>query len=239
MNRHVLKEAILNLLYPRTLHCKLCGADRPPLPWGLCVSCRNSLPFIHPPVCSFCGRPQTEAADRCPDCIHLRHAYDQVRSVFEYTASLRDMVYRYKYDYEYHYAAAFGPYMAEAAATWSVDAMLPVPLHPRRLQLRGYNQSELLAEAVCDRRSLPLLTGVLVRVMDTPAQARLGRAQRIKNLDAAFAVKRQEAVCGKRLILVDDVYTTGSTADCCSRALRAAGADKIYVLTLASVRNTP
>lgn len=239
MNRHVLREAFLNLLYPRTLHCKLCGADRPPLPWGLCISCRDSLPFIHPPICRFCGKPQAEAADRCPDCIRLVHAYDQVRSVFDYTASLRHMVYRYKYEYEYHFASTFGPYMADAAAAWSADALLPVPLHPKRQRLRGYNQSELLAEAIRDRTNLPLWTGVLVRVQDTPSQARLGRAERILNLEGAFAVRRGTSVQGKCLILVDDVYTTGSTADCCSKALRRAGADKIYVLTLASVRNAP
>jgi ComF family protein len=113
--------------------------------------------------------------------------------------------------------------------------LVPVPLHPRRLRARGFNQSELLARELARRAGRPLVCGALVRRADTPPQTGLPAARRRANLRDAFAVRRRGAVAGRTVVLVDDVLTTGSTARACARALRQAGVSEVRLLTAARV----
>lgn len=132
------------------------------------------------------------------------------------------------------------PWLAESLATELVplvpvgyDNLVPVPLHPNRLRERGYNQSELLAKEISFQRKIPWLNA-LVRVRDTPHQTGLGRTERLKNLEGAFALRRGCDVTGKRIVLVDDVFTTGTTLYQCAKVLRANGVVEVLGVTLAS-----
>ncbi len=235
------KEALLNILYPRGLRCVVCNNELGPQV-GVCKACTSALPFIHPPMCQCCGKPlmlgASEETNRCPDCRHESHNFDEARAVFEYSTIISQLLYRFKYGTEFHLGLPFGHFMAGAIQpSWKVDLMLPVPLHPNRKKKRGYNQSALLADAIADYTGLALQEGILLRTMDTPTQTKLHKRERLQNLQSAFFVSSKAPIRGKNILLVDDVYTTGATADSCSQPLKDAGANKIYVITLATGRN--
>jgi ComF family protein len=120
----------------------------------------------------------------------------------------------------------------------SVDLVIPVPLHPKRLREREFNQSLLLADRIARRLGLPLSYANLVRIAPAPAQTTLSRKRRLKNLRGAFAVRRPDAIAGKRILLIDDVFTTGATVNECAKTLRKAGAGDVFALTLARTVDT-
>jgi ComF family protein len=147
---------------------------------------------------------------------------------------LRDAIRLFKYQGKVALANALGSLMSEALPLpLEVDLLMPVPLHPSRLKEREFNQSLLLADRINCRLRLPLSYGNLIRVRQTQPQTALSRRARLRNLRRAFVVLRPEEVAGKRILLVDDVATTGTTANECAKALRRAGAADVYVGTLA------
>jgi ComF family protein len=148
---------------------------------------------------------------------------------------MRDAVRVFKYEKKVVLARTLGRLLTETAAGLRLQAevIIPVPLHPSRLRERGFNQSLLLADRLARQADVPLQYTNLVRVRQTPAQTELRRAARAKNLRRAFAVSRPDDVAGRRILLVDDVYTTGTTVNECAKALRKAGAADVTVLTLA------
>lgn len=243
MNFTDLKEALLDILYPREAACIGCCRERLDIDsLGLCPACKLSLPFISPPACTKCGKPLYHQMHFCPDCRTVRHSFSQAVSVFEYTGLIKQIIHRFKYEAERYLADPMAYWMSkslERQNTWQIDSIIPVPLHPRRQQKRGYNQSALLAQGIGRRIKKEVLQNVLIRSRDTPPQYSLGRQQRMINLMDAFEVTLARKIQGKNIVLVDDIYTTGSTADQCSRTLVKAGAQKVYVLTLAAGRNTP
>jgi len=250
MGARLFMEAVLGFIYPRSLYCVLCGNTlMPGARMGVCDACCSSLPFIHPPTCRTCGKPVEQAdflvGDEtvegiCPDCLHVSHDFLQATSVFEYTSSIQKLIYRYKYDGEYSLGATFSVFMAEALTGhfgWKVDLVLPVPLHPNRLKRRGFNQSAVLSTHIAEICGIDHSEDILCRCIDTPTQTRLGRHGRAENLKNAFCVRDKSKIDGKTLLLIDDVYTTGATADSCTIALKKAGAAGVFVLTLATGRN--
>ena len=147
------------------------------------------------------------------------------------------MIQKFKYGRKVALGKPLGRLMArgceEFLATCKAEAIIPVPLHPRRLRWRGFNQSVLLARQISRAYNIPLDCFTLFRKMDTPPQTRLAEEDRRKNIRDAFAVAGEIAVAGKRLLLVDDVYTSGATVNECSRILKRGGAREVFVLTLA------
>lgn len=236
MDLSAIKEAILDILYPQNVACILCQQragdidDR-----GLCRACADSLPIITPPVCQKCGRPIGEDGI-CIDCAYMRYHFEQAVSVLHYTPEVKQLIHRFKYGGISYLSRTLGWWMARAfeqRCGWEVDVIIPVPLHPRRQRERGFNQSALLAREVGKYIGVPVNEKVLVRKKYTTAQAGLNKFQRMQNLHGAFEVREPEAVRGKSVLLVDDVFTTGSTVDECSKELQQAGAKRVYVLTLA------
>ncbi|MBN2123035.1 MAG: ComF family protein [Deltaproteobacteria bacterium] len=148
-----------------------------------------------------------------------------------------DMIQQYKYNGKSHLAAIFGPLLASFAANWLKDLtsplVIPVPLHPKRLRERGFNQSLLLARPVKDALSADLDVFCLRRTRPTRPQTGLKSHQRRRNLRGAFGVVKKKAVKGRNVILVDDVSTTGTTLNECARVLKRAGADQVFGLVLA------
>jgi ComF family protein len=218
--------------------CVLCGraGQRPTL--DLCADCAADLPRV-PRPCPRCGLPVTlESTTVAADCAQCRAAappYAGCVVPWLYEFPVSHLVQALKYEGALAHARVLGTLLASEAARLQPggDALVvPVPLHPRRLQQRGYNQSHEIARIVARRLRWPLVDGALRRTRDTASQVGLSRTQREQNLRGAFAVEPAR-VEGRRVVLLDDVLTTGSTAHAAASALRAAGAARVDLLAVA------
>jgi ComF family protein len=206
--------------------CGVCLAKPEPLAAEcFCVQCRT--PFLNP-------APLDEEG-RCGLCRRGLRGFDAAYSFGAYEDTLRELIHLFKYGRIRTLAGPLGELIASAAPRdQAFDAVMPVPLHWRRRLERGFNQSELLARAVARRYGLRV-TNAVRRKRPTPAQAGLSHAGRRANVVGAFKVTRPQAVAGRRVLLVDDVMTTGATAGACAAALRRAGASYVALLALARV----
>lgn len=222
----------------------LCPSCRQPLGdgAGLCAACWAKLAFIEPPYCPRLGIPF--AYDPGPGLLSMEAianppTYDRARAAVRYDEIARELVHRLKYGDRLDLAPMMGQWMARAGRelTEDADALVPVPLHWRRLWARRFNQSAALAGAVSQLAGVPVLHEALRRVRATPHQVGLDKAERAANVQGAFRVppERKAEIIGRRLILVDDVLTSGATVDACARALLRAGAARVDVLVFARV----
>lgn len=171
----------------------------------------------------------------CAECARERYSWDRVRAVLRYDKHSRRLVLGLKHGDRTHVARAFGRWMHRAGSEILADAdlLVPVPLHWTRLFQRRYNQAALLARAIRSAGGPPVAADWLVRRRRTPMQGRLGPAARERNVRSAFAVRPERSLAGKRVVIVDDVMTTGATVNECARVLKRAGAASVGVLTLA------
>jgi ComF family protein len=209
---------------------------------GLCATCWAKLSFIEPPYCVRLGIPFTY--DPGPGLLSMEAiaappAYDRARAAVRYDDIARTLVLGFKYGDRLDLARMMGSWMMRAGRelTANADALLPVPLHWRRLWARRFNQSAALAGAISEICGVPVLHEALKRVRATPQQVGLSKAQRADNVQGAFRVPAGQKVnvAGRRLVLVDDVLTSGATVDTCARALLRAGAAHVDVLVFARV----
>jgi|YNPNPStandDraft_1061719.scaffolds.fasta_scaffold00288_11 ComF family protein len=226
-------HTLLDLLFPP--RCIIC---RRPGTW-LCVECTPHLPYITGPVCQHCGEPLSHGTV-CRRCRQTPLRLEGIRSVLLYEGPVRDAVHRLKYRGGRTLAPPLGALMATA---WQqqppeVDVIVPVPLHPRRLRQRGYNQAALLAREIGWRTGLAVNEEALCRTRATPPQMRLNAAARRQNIAGAFRCPDGSRL-PPRVLLVDDVCTTGATLEACADALRASGASLVWALTLARTRHPP
>ncbi|SDG64758.1 ComF family protein [Roseospirillum parvum] len=234
---------LLDLLWPpRCLACRAPVAS----PHTLCAACFAELTLIAPPLCAACGLPFASPAEAwppvvsgealCEDCRLHRPPWGRARAALLYDTASRGLVLALKHADRTELAAGLAAWMARAGAEPLAEAELivPVPLHRGRLFRRGYNQAALLAAHLARRGGLPW-RDALIRTRPTPTQRGADRRQRRRNVADAFAVRRPELVAGRRLLLVDDVMTSGATAEAATRALLRAGAASVDVLTLARV----
>ncbi len=224
------------VLPPRCLSCRE-TVDRH---GSLCPACWRSLTFIGPPVCTCCGLPFEVAAltgTLCGDCIGHPPPYHRARAALVYDEASRRLVLGLKYGDQTDAAQAYGAWLARCGAEvlTGADLLVPVPLHPWRLFWRRYNQAALLAQAAHRVTGVPHLPDLLMRRRSTVIQGGLGRAGRRRNVIGAFQVRRrfQSRVRHARIVLIDDVLTTGATAAECAKVLMRAGAASVDVLTLA------
>jgi ComF family protein len=222
----------------------LCPSCREPLGdgVGLCAACWSKLSFIEPPFCARLGIPFTY--DPGPGLLSMEAiaappAYDRARAAVRYDDVARALVLGFKFGDRLDLARMMGGWMARAGRelTAGADALIPVPLHWRRLWARRFNQSASLAAAISEFCGVPVLYDSLKRVRATPQQIGLSKTQRADNVQGAFRVPagQKANVVGRRLVLVDDVLTSGATADSCTRALLRAGAAHVDVLVFARV----
>jgi ComF family protein len=212
---------------------------------ALCAGCWADIAFIAAPHCAVCGMPfefATPGAPVCGSCLRAPPVFDRARAVMRYGDVGRRLVVGFKHGDRLHAAPAYGRWLARVGAELTADAEIvaPVPLHWRRLAHRRFNQAALLAGALV--AALPaeiaprLVPDLLERRRPTPTQGGLGAAARRRNVRGAFALRGDPAgVAGRRILLVDDVLTTGATVGECARVLKAAGAASVDVLTLARV----
>jgi len=222
----------------------LCPSCRAPLGdgVGLCAECWSKLSLIEPPYCARLGIPFTY--DPGPGLLSMEAianppAYDRARAAVRYDDIARALVLSFKYGDRLDLAPMMGRWMARAGRELiaEADALLPVPLHWRRLWARRFNQSAALAGTISDIGGVPVLHGALKRVRATPQQVGLSKTERADNVQGAFRVPADEKahVAGRRLVLIDDVLTSGATVDTCARALLRAGAAHVDVLVFARV----
>jgi ComF family protein len=237
-----LASAVLDFCWPRT--CAGCQRT-----WMLseqgcwCPSCQDALVWIGSPHCPCCGIPFLDSPESddhlCGDCLKGTFDFDAARSAVLYAGVVRERIHQLKFGGTLHWLPALVALLAEAVkpgdAATQVDMILPVPLHQQRLRQRGFNQAGLMAREFGRAHSIPVRFGVLVRHRATLPQTRLGRRERLENVRGAFTVARPEAVRGRSLLLVDDVYTTGTTLSECAKVLKRKGAQAVYALTVARV----
>jgi len=238
--RQVGRAVIDGVLPPR---CLACGATVGE-PDALCGACWASMSFFAPPWCAVCGLPfphPIEEGAVCADCARGRSHWDRARAVLRYDQHSRQLVLGLKHGDRTHLATALGRWMRRTGAEMldgGVDLLVPVPLHWTRLVARRFNQAALLAHAIHKAGGPPVAPDWLVRRRRTPSQGRLRPLARARNVGGAFALKPGRSVKGKRVVVVDDVLTTGATADECARVLRRGGAVFVGVLTLARALRT-
>jgi ComF family protein len=203
-----------------------------------CTECASDISPIKSPFCTVCGMPFPDGSGPdhpCSDCLSHETYYHSARSAAEYKGTLKAAVHLYKYRGIQAMHKFLGPLAADAAMEYFPDAHVAaaVPLHRRRLAKRGFNQSLFLAKHAAEGLSIPLSLDGLVRTRYTRPQVDLDPAEREENVKGAFAVEKPEEFRDKRVLLLDDVYTTGATVRECAKVLVDAGAEAVYVLTVA------
>lgn len=235
----------MDFLYPPA--CVLCGEILPQKMSGgvmekgksgfnrVCVTCAGKVKVIREPVCLCCGKTvEDPMVEYCFDCEKAEFAFLRNRSVFEYSGGVRNAMHDFKYNHRKENILFFGDGITEHLGKWiaglKVDVILPVPVHKRRRRRRGYNQAHLLAKYVSETLKIPMDTEFLYRVGNTKPQKELGKKERKINLKNAFKISRNELQYD-RVLLIDDIYTTGATLDSAARALKCAGVREIYCVT--------
>ena len=239
---HGLAEAVFP---PSCVHCRgmvetpRCGAGAVDGFRHLCPRCVAQLEFVRPPHCTTCGHPFYGVVDgprRCEKCEGLDPAFGEGRTAVIFKGPARSLVLELKYHRGLHVLADFGEVFRRSPHVLDLvrgATLVPVPLHPRKARERGYNQAALLAESLASAAGAGTrVEPFLRRVVDTPTQTAFDRRTRMGNLKNAFALAPRAALMpDQHLILVDDVFTTGSTLNSCARTLRRAGALNVDVVT--------
>lgn len=217
----------------RTL-LKIQGEEIP----GLCPACEKDIQWMLPPYCQRCGRPfpKGSTAHLCSDCLQQKLFFDWGRAAVLYEGIFAEAIQRFKYQGDIHLAHPLGWFWNKInLETLSFEAIIPVPLHPARLRERGFNQALLLGKILGKIHNKRVLAKGLRRIKNTVPQVQLDHSERAKNVRGAFAVKDQQEIMDKSVLLVDDVFTTGATVNECARILKKSGAKEVLVLTLARV----
>lgn len=230
---------IVDCLFP-----PLCHHCREPLHDSrkvrLCDSCLAGVTPLESPLCPLCGWPFLHAScsdHLCGPCTLARPSFDSARGALLFDGAVRELIHQFKYSGKTMLRRPLGLYAADHLHRFvsgsRPDVIIPVPLHRKRLRQRGFNQAVLLGEVFAKKWGLPLLRNSLRRVRWTEPQVNLSAAKRLENVSGAFALAGACDLSGRRVLLVDDVYTTGSTVNECAKVLKHAGAEAVIAVTVA------
>lgn len=201
-----------------------------------CPRCLNEVKPVREPRCKKCGKPlENSQEEYCGDCSRKNHLYTEGRGIFPYRGRVKQAVWDLKYRGKRENVRFLGTALARLGEPevrrWRPEVLIPVPVHKKRRRLRGYNQAELLAKACGQLWGIPVDTRVVQRLTNTRAQKQLDPAQRRRNLQGAFA-PLPGAARYRSVLIIDDIYTTGSTVDAVAAVLRKLGAVHIYFLAV-------
>lgn len=225
---------LVQLLFPR--RCPVCDGIVRPFGEKICPECLPKLRVVAAPWCMRCGKKLSEEREYCSDCKRRGHKYDRARTLYEYGCAAPS-IYRFKYGGRQEYGQFFGEemgrYLGDFIRRVHPDVIVPVPLHRKKLQRRGYNQAACLAKALGRSLKLPVDEKLVKRVRNTAPMKRLNPTERQNNLKKAFIIGRNDVKLYDRIILVDDIYTTGTTLDEIAALLKEYGVSKVYCVTLA------
>jgi ComF family protein len=235
----MIKESFLALLFPPL--CSFCDSMGAPRASAICPSCRDALKPVPSPVCSRCGLPFAGLSggltDSCGRCLTDPPPYTRARYGFVYADGLREGIVRFKYAGRLYLSVALGNLLIDAFMRYfsvsDFDLIVPVPIHRKRLVARGFNQALVIAERLADATGIPMDRSCFVKIRDTPPQVGLPRADRLKNLKGSFGVGRRSSIIRRRVLVIDDVATTGSTITEATKTLLEAGAAQADALALA------
>ena len=229
----IFKWNVLDLVFPR--RCVICDgiSDRPGE--AVCKKCRESIIYIKDPCCMKCGKQlQNSKQEYCSDCEKKRHEYIQGTALYDY-GSMADSLFRFKYGGRMEYARFYGTELYEKRKNWleakGPDALVPVPIHSSRKRKRGYNQAELIARELSKCSGIPVNTSLIRRIKHTRPLKDLSYGERQNNLKKAFKICQNDVKLNT-IVIIDDIYTTGSTIDSMARILKGAGVGKIYFMSL-------
>jgi len=230
-------RSIASLFYPP--NCGVCGAAISNSEY-LCSSCHDKAQRIVPPFCAKCSEPFAGAIEgefTCANCAHRKLEFDAAVSAYRSRGVVRFVILQFKYNRQLHLRHPIAGWLAEAMMdarlrNRAFDLIVPVPLHPARLRERGFNQADLLARMLTQKIGGPVFAA-LERTRYTTTQTAFDRIDRMENLHNAFRLRKKVSVRELRVLLVDDILTTGSTLSECARVLREAGAGPVYAVTAA------
>jgi competence protein ComFC len=235
-----MQNLLMDIIFPQQACC-ICrepGAFRTKKPW--CDKCEESLALMQEclPICDKCGKYLKTGEGLCTECQKSPPLFDIARAVGPYDENYRIAIKVLKFMGRRHLAVRMGRMMARVVSEeprfWPIDLIIPVPASVGHLKQRGFNQTEELGRQICREIRVKMDPSILKRVKETPSQRELSREEREKNLLCAFRVEENKKIYRKNLLLVDDVYTTGSTSKECTRTLLDAGAGRVCVITWAT-----
>lgn len=234
---------VLNLFFPQ--NCIFCNGERKGGGEYLCGNCFKDIGFIQTPICSTCGVPADISYEyphegfSCGVCRQSPYQFDQARSLGHYDTILRQLIHHFKYQKQLGTLSDIDclleKYFSGCEEEYSNFTVSPIPLHFNKMRERGFDQAFLLARQVARVLRAPLESALLRRVTATSAQATKTKSERAQNIKGAFEVNRPEWVAGKNVLLVDDVFTTGATANEAAKTLKKVGVGKVYIFTLGRV----
>ncbi len=228
-----IKKQVLQLLFP--IRCPVCDSIVIPCGEKICLECMDKLKLLTPPWCMKCGKKLKEEREFCEDCKKKAHVFARGRALYEYR-SVAPSIYRLKYGGRQEYAEFFGEEMGNYLKNFirqvNPDGIVPIPLHRKRRNQRGYNQALLLARALGSCLEIPVYDKILLRAKNTVPLKLQNPLERQNNLKKAFIMARNDVKL-KTILLVDDIYTTGSTMDEVARVLKQGGVEQIFFVTLA------
>lgn len=226
---------IFDLIYPKHITCNICSKDIfDDNANGICADCRKTLPKIIGQVCFRCGVP-IYSIDRYCDMCKKSKPYEEARSCYKYRDKIVTLIHNFKFHNAKHLAEDFAKDLCELykKEKYNCDIIVPVPMTQSRLNLRGYNQSGLLANELGKLLNLPVDEQNLLKVKDTKSQVGLDFSERKNNLTDAFKTKDKKFFKGKKVLIVDDIFTTGATIECCAKALKKGLASQVFAITIA------
>ena len=239
-----LGEGFLDLIYPSNIYCISCGnIIDDSRPYSLCDTCVRTLKWANGRTCGRCGKilQDNYSSDLCTDCLDGQHVYEKGFTCVEYGPVERELIHRFKYKDKAYLGRKLAEIMHDRILVEEMDPELivPVPMFRRKERKRGYNQAAVLAASLAKYTGIPYAGKLLIRTVETEAMSSLGVLGRRKNIQEVFSVPHDKIkqLTGKTILLVDDIYTTGSTADACTSVLLEAGAARVFVFTFASGAN--
>lgn len=232
-------QAILDMLYP--VRCPVCGDIVTPKGIKICNSCEKKLQLIGEPRCKKCSKPiEQDQSEYCSDCERKEYHFEHGYSLWVYDSpmkkSISDFKYRYKKEYAKFYIEKIIQSYGKAIIKLAPDALVPVPIHKSKYRERGYNQAEILANGIAKGLDIQVLPHLIIRNKKTLPQKQLSDKERLRNLQEAFVINesavRSYPKTLNKILLVDDIYTTGSTIEACTNILMRNGIEQVYFITL-------
>ncbi len=235
--KNFFNNIVLELCYPNT--CVICGVLCKD---GLCGKCEKEYPVIQEPRCKKCGKPIVKEEDEyCEDCLKGNHIFLQGKNIWIHTKQVKETIYRFKYKNHRIYAKEYARILvlehAEFLQNWRPECMIPVPAHAHRKRKRGYNQADVLCYALQKQVfetfgvKIPVYNHIIYRKRETKFQKQLNQSQRRQNLVGAFSANAQ-AILPRHVLLVDDIYTTGSTINEMAKVCIALGGKEVIFMTI-------
>lgn len=223
---------VSDLLFPA--RCAICDRVLPFGKEGICTLCEPKIQYLTGSLCCKCGKPVKEEEEYCHDCSKRRHWFKEGAALFPYPY-IRPSLYRFKYSGRQEYARFYARQMAlqltPKVRRWKPQALVPVPMFRRKKRIRGYNQAEVLSRELSRLWNIPTLDNLVIRVKNTRPMKEIDGTERQNNLKKAFKLGKNDVKLNT-IIIIDDIYTTGSTADAVARICHEAGIGTVYVLSV-------